>query len=51
MFSECKKLDFELEMGAYVGKTNELGKPVKTSDAPDHIFGFCLLNDWSARDI
>lgn len=38
-------------MGAYVGKANPLGKPVKTSEAPDYVFGFCLLNDWSSRDI
>jgi len=40
-----------LEIGAYVGKSNPLGKPVKISEAPDHVFGFCLLNDWSARDL
>jgi fumarylacetoacetase len=38
-------------MGAVVGKSNALGHPVKLKDAPDHIFGFTLLNDWSARDI
>ena len=38
-------------MGAFVGKSNKIGQPVKVSDAPDHVFGFCLLNDWSARDI
>ena len=50
-FTECKRLDFELEVGAFVGKSNKLGQPVKVSEAPDHIFGFCLLNDWSARDL
>lgn len=50
-WSDCKRLDFELEMGAFVGKGNELGRPIKVSQAADHIFGLCLLNDWSARDI
>lgn len=50
-WSDCKRLDFELEMGAYVGVGNELGRPIKVSQAADHIFGLCLLNDWSARDI
>lgn len=50
-FSESKRLDFELEIGAFVGKSNNLGHPVKMSEAPNHVFGFCLLNDWSARDI
>jgi len=44
-------MDFELEMGAYVGVGNELGTPIKVSNAADHIFGLTLLNDWSARDI
>jgi fumarylacetoacetase len=50
-WSDCKRLDFELEMGAYIGASNELGHPIKVSKAADHIFGLCLLNDWSARDI
>ena len=50
-WSDCKRLDIELEMGAVVGKSNPLGDPVKVSQANDHIFGYCLLNDWSARDI
>lgn len=50
-WSDCKRLDFELEMGAYIGKANELGRPIKVSQAADHIFGLTLLNDWSARDI
>ena len=47
----CKLLDFELEMGTIIGKGNELGRPIKVNDADDHIFGFTMLNDWSARDI
>lgn len=46
-----ERVEFELEMGTIVGKSNKLGDPVKIKDANDHIFGFCLLNDWSARDI
>jgi fumarylacetoacetase len=38
-------------MGIFVGKANKLGQPVKCKDAKDHIFGFVVLNDWSARDI
>lgn len=47
----CKRLDFELEMGIFVGKENDLGTSVDIADAEDHIFGMCLFNDWSARDI
>ena len=50
-FAACKGMDFELEMGTIIGVGNELGKPIKIDDAKDHIFGHCLLNDWSARDI
>jgi fumarylacetoacetase len=50
-FSDCKRLDFELEMGTFIGQGNELGVPIKIGDAAEHIFGFCLLNDWSARDL
>lgn len=50
-FSDCKRLDFELEMGTYIGQGNDLGKPIPIDKAQDHIFGFCLLNDWSARDL
>ncbi len=44
-------LDFELEVGAFVGVGNELGVPVDIRDADRRIFGYCLLNDWSARGI
>jgi fumarylacetoacetase len=50
-FGPCENLDFELELGAFVGKANELGEPVDISVAGDRLFGYCLLNDWSARDI
>lgn len=51
VFKACQKLDFELETGFIVGKSNELGQPVSIDDAPEHIFGMVLLNDWSARDL
>ncbi|WP_432260782.1 fumarylacetoacetase [Cupriavidus sp. TMH.W2] len=51
VFSPCRKLDFELEMGFIVGKETALGEPVSTAAAPEHMFGMVLLNDWSARDI
>ena len=50
-FGPCRLLDFELEMGFITCKENALGDPVSSKAAPDHIFGFVLLNDWSARDI
>ncbi|RDK07104.1 fumarylacetoacetase [Cupriavidus lacunae] len=51
VFSPCRKLDFELEMGFIVGKETALGEPVSIAAAPEHMFGMVLLNDWSARDI
>lgn len=50
-FGPCKMLDYELEIGAFVGPGNTLGEPVPIAKAREHIFGLCLLNDWSARDI
>ena len=50
-FGPCKRLDIELEMGAVVGGSNELGQPITVGEADDMIFGYVLLNDWSARDI
>ncbi len=44
-------LDFELEMGFFIGPGNALGRPVSVRDAASHIFGLVLVNDWSARDI
>jgi fumarylacetoacetase len=46
-----KRLDYELEMGVYIGMGNPQGDPVPMSKAEDHVFGLGLLNDWSARDI
>ncbi len=50
-FSPCRRLDIELELGAFVCKDNEMGSPVSISQAADNLFGLVLLNDWSARDI
>lgn len=50
-FGPSRWLDFEMELGAFVALANRLGSPVPLSRAPEHLFGFCLLNDWSARDV
>ncbi|MBS0315941.1 MAG: fumarylacetoacetase [Proteobacteria bacterium] len=50
-FGPCKRLDYELELGVFVGPGNALGEPVAIAQAEDHVFGLCLLNDWSARDL
>lgn len=50
-FGPSAKLDFELELGFWVGRGNALGKPVPIGRAAESIAGFCLLNDWSARDL
>jgi len=49
--SPSRRMDYELELGIFVGKDNALGEPVSMAEAEDHIFGLALLNDWSARDI
>jgi fumarylacetoacetase len=51
VFGPCKKLDYELEMGVWIGPGNERGDAIDIARAEQHIAGFCLLNDWSARDI
>ncbi len=50
VYGPCRRLDYELEMGFYVGPGNALGQPIPIGEAEQHIFGMCLLNDWSARD-
>jgi fumarylacetoacetase len=50
-FGPSQRLDFELELGAFIGTASELGRPVPVGAAANYIFGYCLLNDWSARDI
>jgi fumarylacetoacetase len=47
----CKRLDYELEIGIYIGSGNDLGEPISIDNADEHVFGLCLFNDWSARDI
>ncbi|MEZ5499526.1 MAG: fumarylacetoacetase [Steroidobacteraceae bacterium] len=47
----CARLDYEVELAAFVGVGNPLGQSVRIEEAEDRIFGLCLLNDWSARDI
>jgi fumarylacetoacetase len=51
IFQPTVQLDYELEVAAYVGTANLLGTPIPIADAPTHLFGLSLLNDWSARDI
>lgn len=50
-FGPSKRLDYELELGVWIGQGNEAGEPVAIGRAGEHIAGFCLLNDWSARDL
>jgi fumarylacetoacetase len=50
-FGPSRSVDFELEMGFFVGPGNELGQPIPIDRASEHIFGMVLVNDWSARDI
>jgi len=47
----CRRLDIELELGIFIGPGNPLGEPIPMTEAETHVFGLCLLNDWSARDI
>jgi fumarylacetoacetase len=51
IYSASRKLDFELEMGVFVGVGNQDAKRISVEKAPEHLFGMVLLNDWSARDI
>ncbi len=51
VFGPSRALDYEVELGALVGPGNDLGTPIPLSRAEDHLFGLCLVNDWSARDI
>jgi fumarylacetoacetase len=49
--SPTRRLDYELEVGVFIGRGNALGSAVPLTRAEEHVFGLCLLNDWSARDI
>ncbi|TGE00612.1 fumarylacetoacetase [Methylobacterium nonmethylotrophicum] len=50
-FGPSARLDLELELGVWIGPGNDLGTPIPIGAAQDHVAGYCLLNDWSARDI
>jgi fumarylacetoacetase len=50
-FGPCRNLDYELELGVWIGPGNTLGTPIPVGKAAEHVAGYCLLNDWSARDM
>lgn len=50
-YGPSRRLDYELELGIWIGEGNELGAPISVGEASEHIAGYCLLNDWSARDL
>ena len=50
-FGPSKRLDYEVEVGLFIGPGNALGAPIPIAQAGAQLFGVCLLNDWSARDI
>ncbi len=51
VYAPSRMLDYEVELGAFLGPGNAMGQPIPVAHAEDHLFGVCLLNDWSARDI
>ncbi len=51
VFAPTRSLDYEAEVGLFVGTGNAQGAPIPLADAEYHMFGFCLVNDWSARDV
>jgi fumarylacetoacetase len=50
-FTPSRRLDYELEVGVFIGPGNEPGRPVPIDEIGEHLFGLCLVNDWSARDV
>jgi fumarylacetoacetase len=50
-YGPSRRLDYEIELGLWIGRGNELGSPIPIREASEHIAGYCLLNDWSARDL
>jgi fumarylacetoacetase len=50
-YGPCRRHDYELELGLWIGPGNALGSPIPIAEASEHIAGYCLLNDWSARDL
>lgn len=51
VYAPTRQLDYELEVGAFIGTGNSMGVPIPISEAENHLLGVCLLNDWSARDV
>ncbi len=51
IFGPTRSLDYELEVGVFVGPGNALGRSIPIAEAEEHVFGLCLVNDWSARDV
>ena len=51
VFGPAKRMDYEMEIGIFIGKGNALGDRIGIQEAEQHVFGLCLLNDWSARDL
>ncbi|MBC3863554.1 fumarylacetoacetase [Undibacterium jejuense] len=51
VFGPAKRMDYELEVGIFIGQGNALGDVINMERAESHVFGLCLLNDWSARDV
>src|ERR1051326_8795507 len=51
VYAPTRMLDYELEVGAFLGPGNKMGQPVRIGEAEENLFGVCLLSDWSARDI
>jgi len=51
IYAPTRSLDYEIEIGAFLGPASSMGDPLPIAEAEDHLFGVCLLNDWSARDI
>ena len=51
VFAPSRRLDYECELGCFIGRGNPLGHPIPIARAEEHLFGVCLLNDWSARDV
>jgi len=50
VYAPSRRLDYEMELGSFLGPGNRMGEPIPVAEAGDHLFGVCLLNDWSARD-
>jgi fumarylacetoacetase len=51
VYAPTRALDYEMELGCFVASPNALGEPVPIARAEEHLFGICLVNDWSARDV